>query len=440
LKYSVAAATIGCKVNQYDTTAILQDFSKLGFDVLNLDNLYKDEIFEVEDVKKTADIFIVNTCTVTNISNKKSRQLINKIHKKYPKAIIIAYGCYAQVQPQELASILGVSLVIGTQDKHNVAQITADFMGIKLPTKTEPTKKPSQISNRTRTYLKVQDGCDNYCSYCIVPYARGKSTSVPIAAAITEAENLVESGYKEIVLTGVQLSSYGKDFESENLLNLITRLHNIPKLERLRLSSLEPTTITTEFLQEISKLPKFCQHFHLSLQSGSNRILKQMNRHYTTENFAEIVANIRRYFPKVAITTDIIVGFPGETDLDFNETFTFVENIQFFDVHVFAYSPKSGTAAANFAEQIPTKIKQQRSKTLHNLAAKLNENFYQNYIGETLLVLFESHQGNTWKGYTSQYLTVSAESQTNLNNQIVPVKVTKYSNNTLFGNIMEDLP
>ena len=408
---TVAALTLGCKVNQYDTDAILQDFCDLGFTICDFDT--------------HTDIYIVNTCTVTNISDKKSRQMINRAHRQNPNALIVAYGCYAQVEPETLKNIPGVSMVLGTKDKHQVAEIVASLFD---KTEAVPSKPPAK---RTRAYLKVQDGCDRYCAYCIVPYARGSVVSRSIEDAAAEAEDIVQSGCKEIVLTGIQIASYGNDLKK-----LMKHIHDIPGLERLRLGSLEPNIIDEEFLQTASSLPKLCDHFHLSLQSGCDRILKRMNRRYNTAQFAIAVKGIHSYFPKATLTTDIIVGFPGETEEDFEETLVFAEKIGFFRIHVFAYSPKAGTPAAGFPDQVDIKVKEHRSCILRNLAKRMNRSFYRQYIGETLPVLFESESDGIWEGHTTQYLTVKAPYTQNLSNRIVTVRLTKEQNGTACGEII----
>ena len=435
MSFSVAAFTLGCKVNQYDTDAILQDFAALGFTVCDFDA-------DVTDGPPT-DVYIINTCTVTNISEKKSRQMINRACKKNPQALIVAYGCYAQVEPELLQNLPGVSMVLGTQDKHQIAElvaarlneIKATGLGLKetgdlkavTPYQTKPT--------RTRAYLKVQDGCDRYCSYCIVPYARGGVKSRTIAEVAAEAELLVKSGCKEIVITGIQIASYGNDLNNtDNLVALIKCIHDIPGLERLRLGSLEPNIINEGFLLTLCPLPKLCDHFHLSLQSGCDRTLKGMNRRYTTGQFAKAAADVRSYFPNGALTTDIIVGFPGETEEDFAESLSFVQKIGFFRIHVFAYSPRAGTPAADFPNQVEQVIKEQRSRTMRKLAEKMNQDFYQRYLGQVLPVLFESKiKKGLWEGHTSQYLTVRVAAEEDLSNRIVTVMLKSIQDGAAYG-------
>ena len=433
MSFSVAAFTLGCKVNQYDTDAILRDFAALGFNICDFDT----DITEGPPI----DVYIINTCTVTNISEKKSRQMINRACKKNPQALIVAYGCYAQVEPELLQSLPGVSMVLGTEDKHRVAEAVAARLkkmkadDLNLGETNELTTVISHQTKRTRAYLKVQDGCDRYCSYCIVPYARGGVKSRTIAEAAAEAEVLVKSGCKEIVITGIQIASYGNDLTNkDNLIALIKCIHDIPGLERLRLGSLEPNIITEEFLLTLCRLPKLCNHFHLSLQSGCDHTLKRMNRRYTTGQFAKAAADVRSYFPQAALTTDIIVGFPGETEEDFAESLKFAQKIGFFRMHVFSYSPRAGTPAADFPNQIEQAVKESRSRTVRRLAEKMNHDFYQRYLGQIFPVLFESEvKKGLWEGHTPQYLTVRAAAEEDLNNRIVTVMLKSIQDGAAYG-------
>ena len=406
MNFTVAAHTLGCKVNQYDTDAILRDFSALGFTVCNSDG--------------PADIFIINTCTVTNVSSKKSRQLVSRAYRQNPNALIVAYGCYAQVEPDALSGIPGVSLVIGTNDKHRVAEMVSERFyqqktGLAKKNKIEISKSAGK---RVRAYLKVQDGCDRFCSYCIVPYARGAVSLRGIDDVAAEAEALVYNGCKEIVLSGIQIASYGKD-----LIKLIKRIHDVSGLERLRLSSLEPRVIDEDFLRP--DLPKLCDHFHLSLQSGCDRTLERMNRRYTTTQYTQAAAAIRARYPHAALTTDIIAGFPGETDEDFAESLAFTESIGFFRIHVFAYSPKAGTPAAGFPHQVSSKVKEARSQTLRCLGEKMHNSFCKRFIGREVPVLFESKNKGQWEGHTTQYIKVRITSADDLRNRIVRIKLKK---------------
>ena len=416
---TVAAFTLGCKVNQYDTDSILKDFSALGFTIC--------------DFESKADVYLINTCTVTNISDKKSRQMINRAYKRNPAALIIAYGCYAKVAPHILKELQGVSLVLGPDQKKEVAQITiAKLQKEKTIVNTIEKSRGigSEGQKRIRAYLKIQDGCDRYCSYCIVPYARGGSVSRDIEDTAAEAELLIENGYKEIILTGIQIAAYGNDLN-----RLIKRIHDIPGLCRLRLGSLAPDVIDEEFLKNASNLPKLCDHFHISLQSGCDRILASMNRKYTAAEYAGMSEAVRAYFPKAALTTDIIVGFPGETEEDFDETLKFAEKIGFFRIHVFVYSPKENTAAAKFTGQLDIEVKERRSRILRDLAERMNYGFYRQNIKKTFPVLFESEFNGFWEGHTTQYMTVRVHSKENLCNHIIPVTLKEYCNGVVYGEI-----
>ena len=412
--YNIAAITLGCKVNQYDTETILRDFAAIGF------NICKH--------KEPADVYLINTCTVTNISDKKSRQMINAARQMNPAAVVVAYGCYAQVDPDALRKIEGVSLVIGTEDKERVAEIVAAHLDLAYtPSKVILSPK------RTRAYLKIQDGCDQFCSYCIVPYARGAVKSRPIDELVSEAENLVKLGCKEIVLTGIQIASYGKDFTE-----LISQISNLQGLKRLRFGSLDPRIVTADFIEVLKNSTTVCNHFHLSLQSGCNTTLEKMNRKYTTTDYAAAVDKLHQNFPQLTLTTDIIVGFPGESDQDFAESIGFVEKMGFFTVHVFPYSPKKGTPAAAMPYQISQSIKKQRSQQMRQLADKLNLLIYQQYIDKTLPVLFEHQTDSYWEGHSSNYLTVRVKSNQNLENNILAVSLTHIKDGIAYGEVRKD--
>ena len=437
MSFSVAAFTLGCKVNQYDTDAILRDFAALGFTVCNFDAAVTEG--------PLPDVYIINTCTVTHISEKKSRQIINRACKKNPQALIVAYGCYAQMEPETLKNLPGVSMVLGTEDKHQVAEIVTARLKELKKTDLEETSRSKVITpyqtKRTRAYLKVQDGCDRYCSYCIVPYARGSVKSRTIAEAVAEAETLVKSGCKEIVITGIQIASYGNDLNNtDNLITLIQCIHDIPGLERLRLGSLEPNIITKAFLQIAQCLPKLCDHFHLSLQSGCDHTLKRMNRRYTTGQFTQVAAGIRSYFPQVALTTDIIVGFPGETEEDFAKSLAFAQKIGFLRMHVFTYSPRAGTPAAEFPDQVDRDVKERRSRAMRKLAEEMNHDFYKQRLGQIFPVLFESEiQKGLWEGHTPQYLTVRVFANENLNNCTSDVMLESVQDGAVYG-VLHDYP
>ena len=404
----VSIFTLGCKVNQYETQAMRELFEKRGYNV----------IFDGE----IADIYIINTCTVTNIGDKKSRQFIRRANRNNPDAIIAAVGCYAQMSPQEVLSIDGVNIIIGTNDRNKIVDIVEKCKPNEKINSVDDIMKVKQfeemsvknIMGKTRAFLKIQEGCNQYCSYCIIPYARGPIRSRSKPEIIDEIKNLVDKGFKEVVLTGIHVASYGKDLNSdETLIDILKEVNNIEGLKRIRLSSLEPTIFTDEFLRELSQLNKICHHFHLSLQSGCNSVLKRMNRRYTTEQYRDIVNKIREIYPKIALTTDIIVGFPGETEEEFNITYNFVKEIGFSEIHVFKYSPRKGTPAAGYKNQVDGLTKRYRSERLIELGKQLKRDYYIMFIGKNKEVLFEMLSGKITgyiEGYTDNYLKVLAPS------------------------------
>jgi len=402
----ITVHTLGCKVNQYDSEAILREFSDAGFTVSG----------------NEPDVFIINTCTVTNVSDKKSRQLIKRVRRENPNALIVAYGCYAQVEPDALENI---AMVIGTSERTRLVELITAKLGFE----TKGTGKEAPAPKRTRAYLKIQDGCDRFCAYCIVPYARGGVVSRAAVDVLAEAEALVRAGSKEIVLSGIQIAAYGN-----NLIELMKRVHGLPGLERLRLGSLEPNIIDDAFLECIRDLPKLCDHFHLSLQSGCDRTLERMNRRYTTAKYAAAAAGLRGVFPKMGLTTDMIAGFPGESEDDFDESCAFAEEMRFSRIHVFTYSAKKGTAAAGFPGQIDKETKERRSRRLREAADRLGREFYKQFMNMSLPVLFEAEvEPNLWEGHTSGYMTVRAPSASNLQNRIVNVRLLRGENGIVYG-------
>jgi len=418
---TVAAHTLGCKVNQCDTEAILELLVSIGCNIC--------------EFNKKADIYIINTCTVTHASDKKSRQIIRRAKKHNPSAMVAVCGCMAQKDPVS-TNELGVDFIFDARKPENFinnVRVLLDANGIGGPAK--PTKPDK---SRTRGFIKIQDGCDRFCSYCIVPYVRGKPKSRPVQDIISEAASLITSGIQEIVITGIQVASYGEDTKDTNLPGLLSRMLAINGLVRLRLSSLEPNVITEEFLNAASS-QILCDHFHLSLQSGSDTVLQRMNRHYSTAEYAQVVANIRKIWPEAAITTDIIVGFPGETENEFNETLNFLKKINFAGIHVFEYSKREGTPAATFPNQVLDKVKTERSREVRTLAAELQLGFYKSQIGKTVAVLFENSKSyGEWLGHTSNYCPVLCKNNANLSNTICMVKIIGYNENGLEGEIMVD--
>ncbi|HZK57375.1 MAG TPA: tRNA (N(6)-L-threonylcarbamoyladenosine(37)-C(2))-methylthiotransferase MtaB [Clostridia bacterium] len=403
---TVSIFTLGCKVNQYETQAMRELFEKKGYNV-KLNN-------------EIADIYIINTCTVTNAGEKKSRQFIRRAKRNNPNAIIAVMGCYAQTSPRKVLSIEGVNIIIGTDNRNKIADIIErcepdekiNLVNDIMKVREFEEMSVKNIKGKTRAFLKIQEGCNQYCSYCIIPYARGPVRSRGKAEIINEIKNLVNKGFKEMVLTGIHVASYGKDLDSkETLIDVLREVNDIDGLERIRLSSLEPTLFTNEFLQGLSQLDKICRHFHLSLQSGCNATLRRMNRRYTVEQYRDIVNRIRETYPEIALTTDVIVGFPGETEKEFNTTYGFVKEIGFSEIHVFRYSPRKGTPAARYKNQIDGTTKRHRSEKLIELGEQLRKSYYTLFIGRNKEVLFETLSRRVpgyIEGHTGNYLRVLA--------------------------------
>lgn len=425
----VAFYTLGCKVNSYDTQAMIELFENSGY--------------EVVDFNELADYYIVNTCTVTHFGDKKSRQMLRRAKRLNPEATIVATGCYAQVSPESLEQISEIDLIVGTKDKENIVSI---IEGQNEGTIVEAFENHEAFDNlqisksndHTRAYIKIQDGCRQFCTYCIVPYARGPLRSKEQEVILKEVNDLIASGFNEIVLTGIHIASFGKEKgEKDALASLIRTLGENKDLKRLRLSSLEPTLITRDFLGVLKDTESFCPHFHLSLQSGSNSVLKRMNRHYTTETFKNIVDLIREYFPKAYISTDIIVGFPGESDEEFNETLNFVKDIGFSKVHIFPYSPRQGTKAAAMTDQVESQLKQERVKRLTEVELQERKAFLEDNDGEITEVLFEREiRPNIYSGYSKSYIPVETYSEENLEKKIKQVKLEYIDDTKMKGELI----
>lgn len=436
---NVSFITLGCKVNQFESEAMMELFEKEGFKII--------------PACDKSDIFIINTCAVTKESDRKSRQLINKAKRMNKNAIVAAVGCSVQLNSERISEETSVDIVIGTKNKSEIARLIKDKLN-NLDVKTIVDKfKPhesfeelsiSKEHDKTRANIKIQDGCNQFCTYCIIPYVRGPIRSRDSEDIVKEVRNLSENGYKEVVINGIHISSYGKDINKENaLISLIENINSIDGnaqngIERIRLGSLEPNIITEEFIQRLSKLDKACDHFHLSLQSGSDTVLQRMNRRYTASEYKEKVDLIRKYMPNSGITTDIIVGFPGETEKEFNETLEFVKKINFSRIHVFKYSIREGTKAATFENQVDEKIKAERSKKLIKLADELAQNFMQHMVGETVSVLIEKKSEDKYEGYTTNYIRTVVESSTDIDNKIIQVKVIKANNDFITGSLLKE--
>ena len=424
----VAFISLGCKVNQYETNAMSQEFIENGYDVV-----------EFTDV---ADVYIVNTCTVTNIADRKSRQMLRRVKEINPEAVLVACGCYAQVGKEELEKIDDIDLIIGNNEKKDIVEIIENYQNEKNAIISDVMHQREYVefgtttyTEKTRAVVKIQDGCDRFCSYCIIPFARGRVRSRKIENIISEVEQIVDNGMQEIVITGIHIASYGKDFNYEiTLIDLLEELNKIDGLKRIRLGSIEPTIITEEFVSRLAKLDKICDHFHLSLQSGCDETLRRMNRRYTCKEFEDGTKLLRKAFPNAALTTDVIVGFPGETDDEFNATYEFLKKIAFYKMHIFKYSQRKGTKAAVMPNQIDGSIKEQRSKVLLGLSDENEEKYNSEYVGKIVEVLFEEKDGDYYKGHTKNYIEVWAKGD-NLENKIVNVKVEKNDRMHLIGSI-----
>lgn len=419
----VAFCSLGCKVNQYETNAMAQKFIEHGYEVVEFDEY--------------ADVYIVNTCTVTNVADRKSRQMLRRAKEINKDATLVACGCYAQVAKEELKKIPEIDLIIGNNEKNDIIQIVENHIAQKgaedlvsdVMYKLDYVELgTTTYTEKTRAVIKVQDGCDRFCSYCLIPYARGHIRSRKIENVIEEIKKVVEEGINEVVITGIHIASYGRDFKGENigLIDLLEEINKIQGLHRIRLGSIEPTIITDEFVERLSKLDKICDHFHLSLQSGCTETLKRMNRRYTTEEFRDVTKRLRSKFPNAALTTDIIVGFPGETDDEFNTTYEFLKEIAFYKMHIFKYSQRKGTKAAVMPNQIDGKIKEERSKKLIELSNENEYNYNKKYIGKQVKVLFEEREGEYLKGHTTNYIVVKHKTdKDDLINKIAKVTVSE---------------
>lgn len=419
----VAFCSLGCKVNQYETNAMAQKFIEHGYEVVEFDEY--------------ADVYIVNTCTVTNVADRKSRQMLRRAKEINKDATLVACGCYAQVAKDELKKIPEIDLIIGNNEKNDIIQIVENHISQKgaedlvsdVMYKLDYVELgTTTYTEKTRAVIKVQDGCDRFCSYCLIPYARGHIRSRKIENVIEEIKKVVEEGINEVVITGIHIASYGRDFKGENigLIDLLEEINKIQGLHRIRLGSIEPTIITEEFVERLSKLDKICDHFHLSLQSGCTGTLKRMNRRYTTEEFKAVTKRLRAKFPNAALTTDIIVGFPGETDDEFNTTYEFLKEIAFYKMHIFKYSQRKGTKAAVMPNQVDGKIKEERSKKLIELSNENEYNYNKKYIGKQVEVLFEEREGEYLKGHTTNYIVVKHKTDKNdLINKIAKVTVSE---------------
>lgn len=441
MKKTVSFYTLGCKVNQYETNAMEQQFIKNNYEI-------------VENTQK-ADIYVINTCTVTNMAERKSRQMLRRVKEINPSAVLVVCGCYAQVAKNELEQIPEIDIILGINEKNEIVQIVENYME-KM---AEQDKKSQEAeiddvskqkefldfgdvtyTEKNRAVVKVQDGCNMFCSYCIIPYARGRIRSRKIESVVSEIKKIAKEEIKEVVITGIHVASYGKDFDNENtskkirLIDLLEAINKIDGIDRIRLSSLEPTIVDEEFATRLSKLDKICDHFHLSLQSGCDETLKRMNRKYTTQIYRDAVATLRKYYPEASFTTDVIVGFSGETDEEFAKTYEFLKEIDFYRLHVFKYSPRRGTVAEKMPNQIDGNQKEERSNKLIELSNRTENKHNQSYIGKTVKVLFEEFEDGFFKGHTTNYMMVKVageeEQSDKFVNKILDVKIKENNDET----------
>lgn len=425
----VAFYTLGCKVNQYETEAMKELFLKNG-----------DTIVDFEDF---ANIYVINTCTVTNLAASKGRKMIRRAKRKNENSIVAVVGCYVQESSEEISKIEGVDILLGTDDRGLIIEmIDEHLMTNKLIKKVKNLDevrefeelKISNLKNMTRAYMKIQEGCNQFCSYCIIPYVRGRIRSRKLENIRKEAIRLSNNGFKEIVLTGIHVASYGKDLEGDiSLIDALKILEKIEGIKRVRLSSVEPRIIDKEFIKEIKNFKKLCNHFHLSLQSGSEDVLKRMNRKYNKKEYKNAVELLRKNFKDVSITTDIIVGFPGETKKEFEETMDFINEIGFSKIHVFKYSKRKGTKAYEMKKQVNSKIKKKRSKKLRKLAQKLERKYLDSFISNNMKVLFEEYEDGYNIGHTKNYLKVKYKNEKNFQNKVIDVKIVDRENDILIA-------
>lgn len=419
-----ALHNLGCKVNAYETEA--------------MQHLLEEAGYEIVPFTQKADVYVINTCSVTNMADRKSRQMLHKAKKNNPDSIVVAAGCYVQTSEKEVLNDLSVDIVIGNDRKHDLVRLLEEYSMDSVNDTVDDINDGKhdfeelfidQTKEHTRAFIKVQDGCNQFCSYCIIPYARGRVRSRRFENVIAEVERLAANGFKEVVLTGIHLSSYGVDFEeATGLLELIQAVNAVKGIERIRLGSLEPKIVTEHFASELSKLDKICPHFHLSLQSGCDATLKRMNRKYTTKEYERGCELLRKYFVHPAITTDVIVGFPGETEDEFEQTKAYLEHIHFYEMHIFKYSKRKGTRAAVMPDQIDEQVKAARSEKLIALGHDMSKEFRKFYIGKNEEVLFEEKavigDKEYFVGYTREYVKVAKKTDENLENQIVSGRIS----------------
>ncbi|PZD93953.1 tRNA (N(6)-L-threonylcarbamoyladenosine(37)-C(2))-methylthiotransferase MtaB [Paenibacillus sambharensis] len=434
---SVAFYTLGCKVNFYDTEAIWQLFKNEGYE-------------QVDFETKTADVYLINTCTVTNTGDKKSRQIIRRAVRRNPDAVIAVTGCYAQTSPAEIMAIPGVDLVIGTQDRDKlmtyIHQIQEDRKPVNAVRNIMKTREFEELdvpdfAERTRAFLKIQEGCNNFCTFCIIPWSRGLSRSRDPKSVIAQARQLVAAGYKEIVLTGIHTGGYGDDLENYKLADLLWDLDKVEGLERIRISSIEASQIDERVIEVLNRSPKMCRHLHIPLQAGDDSVLKRMRRKYTTEEFARKIELLHEAMPGVAITTDVIVGFPGETDEMFEAGYDFMKRMKFAEMHVFPYSKRTGTPAARMEDQVDEEVKNERVHRLIDLSESMQLAYAQPFVGQTLDVIperdYKGAPGTGFvMGYSGNYIQVVFEGDESLVGQLCRVRITEAGVNECRGELV----
>ncbi|KGM97911.1 RNA modification enzyme MiaB [Clostridium novyi A str. 4552] len=431
----VAFATLGCRVNMYESEAMAEKFIKNGYEVVDFDEM--------------ADVYVVNTCTVTNMSDKKSRQMLSRAKRKNPNSIIAAVGCYTQIAPEKVKEIGDVDVILGTRNKGDIVywvnrakeeDKTIVEVNDVLKNKKFEELNIEEYQDKTRAFLKIQDGCNNFCSYCLIPFARGAVCSKNPEIVIDEVKKLAAHGFKEVILSGIDISSYGVDLEGDwNLLNILKEIDKIDGITRVRIGSIGSEFFNEDRIRQIGTLKKLCPHFHLSLQSGCNETLKRMNRKYTTEEFENVINLLRKYIKDISITTDIIVGFPGETDEEFKKTYEYLKRIELSKMHIFKYSPRTGTRAEKMENQVDGNIKEERSKSLIKLNEINEKKFIDKFIGEDMEVLYEQQCNNKegyYEGYTPNYIKVISESKEDLSGKIVNTKLIETKEEYSIGKII----
>lgn len=427
----VAFYTLGCKVNQYETEAMSELFVNNGY--------------EIADYEDFADIYVINTCTVTGMSDRKSRQIIRRAKKINPDAFVIVAGCYAQVSPEDVMKIDGVNLVLGNDGKKDIVRFYEENQAKNNVLKvsnimhchTFENLSVDTYSERTRAYIKVQDGCNQFCAYCKIPYARGPIRSRDFDEVISETKRLADAGFTEITYVGIHIASYGLDTKTCGLAELLCSANEVPGIKRIRLSSIEPMTLNETFIDKIKDCDKLCHHFHLSLQSGCDETLKRMNRRYSTDDYFKIVDGLRKNFPDVAITTDIMVGFPGETNEEFQKTCEFAEKVAFSGAHIFQYSKRPGTRAAEFENQVSPDVKDARSKKLIEITKNTQKAFMEKFLGKTCEVLFEQRAGEYFEGKTDNYQSVLVKADADLSGEYRNVHLVNIQGEAFLGEIVE---